>query len=287
MTDLYEYEFGSLGQEIAGCLDMFSLDLCGIICQYLLHRLPKKDKTPIECISFKILNNDWKFNMAIHPLDHSIWLTSYGGLIRLNEHGHFDLGFAVENTSRIAINSFGTIFATVADGIIRSCIQLFSPSGKFIKNLETKFFLESMIADDRGYVYTNTHTQQKIDCWNNNGELIKSLSNQDPISTYILGINQNNCLILKSYSNRENLIEFNPETGKTTYIPYLSCDSITTDRVGNFYLLSSNMSCIQVLNKHFMPLTTFHINPATSLCIDKQGKIYVREKNHVRVLVFQ
>lgn len=282
-----------MGKEIADSLTILSLDLCGIICRYLMYDVAKKDKKPSQINFLKVPNIGNLFNMAINSLDHII-CTFYDGIRVFKQDYHFD--FAIHNQQSIAVNSFGTIFTS---NFITKEIKIFSSSGTFRKTITNKDVL-SLVSDDRGYVYTLTHQPKRIpsgqlfiEYWNDNGEMIKSIPHPLINHNYLVGINLfNQCLIFAAQGDKNRLYLFNTLTGKIiqenlfldcAYIAY-----ITMDRNGNFYCLETSYSDkVKILDTNQKQLTSFAVDKASCICIDKQGKIYVREKDGVRVFAFE
>lgn len=281
ISDAYKNKFRELGQEMADILTFFSLDLCGVICSYLAVGIAKKNVLPQKMFNFELDCSGWMFNMAIHPFDNSIWLTSNYGIRIFDQDGSFQR--QIERSvayRRIAIHPNGTIFVTG-----QREIQLLSCTGIFKKILNLDYYSGPILSDSEKGIYIQTSQEiLKVDDQGNVLQTFCTKFQEVALFRTLLGINNDGRPIVK-YMGENLLLDMDTCT-KTTF-PKFSADSVTVDAIGNIYCLKLNELTIKVLDPTGKDLTEFPSDHPTCICIDKRGFIYVRDNYGVQVLCFE
>lgn len=277
VPDIYKHKFRKIGQELAECLSFFSLDLCGIISSYLLVGMAKKDELPKRFMDIKIPRNGNPFNMAIHPFDNSIWLSSSNGINVLDSNGNHQKTIISDIFyQQIAIHINGTVFVTHHQNI-----HMYDYNGIFMKKLD--LFYQGTLLSDSKYVYIESlNGLHRMD---DQGCILKTFKYDDSrVFRWIAGIDNVGRFIIQSLASGSLLLDMDACT-LTKFLDF-SANTIVMDEIGNIYCLGLSKDQIKVLDPKGQDLTEFTFNLPMSICIDKQGYIYVRDEEGVHVLGF-
>lgn len=284
----FQERFGSMGNVLCETLWCFSLDLVGLVSEYLICPTAKLHSVPQKCTDMYWTHehpypcNGTELAMKHHPVHQTIWIIYKGSCRVMDDQGNKCFHLNQTGNQYYLTCSFTDQDETIMSTRDCDLHAFYSHNGQFkcvIVNLQSDVNQERIYGLDvwKNYIFATTllktvivdrTTGQRINKWfcTSTGDV--SISKVNPEHVYTMLGNQNAGCMKMLDMNGDVIKQFGPKL----HSPW----SFVQDRNQQWIIADALMKTVYVISEQGDPVTQFSTNDEPyALCIDGQGKLWV------------
>lgn len=293
---------GPIGTVLLDSLHMFSFDVCGIVGSYVLSGVASIDR-PANMTG--IITNAKCVALAVHPVDGRLWLG--------HEQGNEIIVLNPENLSSDTIHlpltgvCYSIAFhpcCSPSDAVVAHSLELW----KIHDHAWTNTTWQNL-SELRTHIVAFAYDSQGIGYWTRGRDTIGRLGKHGELTT--IGAQETGdeyygvCIgrSCMAGSERDVLCVAEGRTGRLCWYDVeekrwiqrqpldfaFRCDGIAIDRTGQWLAADSRNQCIHVFGTDGIWLCALgkgHMDSPRSPCVGLDGRLYVADKERIRVFAF-